>query len=170
MSYFIYIHTCPNGKKYVGTTSRKPEYRWGRDGIGYLRSTRFYPAIQKYGWSNIKHEVFEVGSKEDMWYGEKYLISYYNTTDRYKGYNQSEGGERGALGCHRSEELKKHLSEVSKGHKMSESTKQYLSEINRGRKRSVESCSNISKGCQNRKKVLGEDGKYHWIKVTTKKI
>lgn len=28
LAYFVYIHTFPNGKKYVGCTTRKPECRW----------------------------------------------------------------------------------------------------------------------------------------------
>ena len=63
MSYWVYIHTCPNGKRYVGiTTAPKPEYRWGRNGEGY-KGQLFGKAILKYGWSSITHEVFEVESE-----------------------------------------------------------------------------------------------------------
>ena len=106
MNYWVYVHVCPNGKRYVGvTTHKKPEYRWGRNGEGY-KGQLFGKAVRKYGWSSITHEVFEVDSKEEMYYAEKYLIAYYHTTEREFGYNLSSGGEKGALGCIRSEETR----------------------------------------------------------------
>ena len=116
MGFFIYIHICPNGKRYVGTTQRLPKERWD-SGHGYRQNKHFTAAIRKYGWANIKHEVFEVSSIEDMHYGEKYLISYYNTTNPNNGYNHSLGGENSAFGCrwHMSEEAKQKLREFQKG-------------------------------------------------------
>lgn len=36
-TYCVYIHTNKiNGKKYVGQTCQKPEYRWGKNGIDYV--------------------------------------------------------------------------------------------------------------------------------------
>ena len=112
MSYWVYVHTCKaNGKKYVGvTTKRKPELRWA-EGKGYYQNKHFYSAIKKYGWTNFQHEVFEVDSKEEMYYAEKYLIAYYHTTESEFGYNHSVGGEGGGLGCIRSEETRKRIAE-----------------------------------------------------------
>lgn len=31
---YLYMHICPNGKKYVGITIQEPNQRW-RDGKGY---------------------------------------------------------------------------------------------------------------------------------------
>jgi predicted GIY-YIG superfamily endonuclease len=53
--YYIYIHTCPNYMTYVGV-SRNPKQRWN-NGEGYKDNERFYQAIKKYGWDNIKHEI-----------------------------------------------------------------------------------------------------------------
>ena len=72
--FYVYIHTCPNGKKYVGITIRRPEYRW-RKGNGYKSNKHFYSAIQKYGWDNIEHQVFEVDTKVEMFFLEKYFIA-----------------------------------------------------------------------------------------------
>ena len=57
-SYYIYKHTFPNNKVYIGITSKKPEYRWGKEGKEYWYSNRkmFY-AIKKYGWNNIIHDI-----------------------------------------------------------------------------------------------------------------
>lgn len=116
---YIYIHTCPNGKKYIGTTQLSdPKNRWD-SGWGYKNNTHFWNAIQKYGWNNISHQVIEVDTVEDMWYGEKYLIAYYNTTNPENGYNHSLGGEKSCFGCHwnMSDESKKKISDSKKGEK-----------------------------------------------------
>lgn len=111
--YWVYVHTCPNGKKYVGCTTRvKPEFRWA-EGKGY-KGRLFEEAIRKYGWDNITHEVFEVDSKEEMYRKEVELISFYHSNDPRYGYNNSVGGEKGALGCKRSEEYRKHRSEAQR--------------------------------------------------------
>ena len=86
--YWVYVHTCPNGKKYVGITTRiRPERRWGKNGKGYYQNEHFYRAILKYGWDNITHEVFEVDSAEEMYRKEIELISFYHTNDPRYGYN-----------------------------------------------------------------------------------
>lgn len=93
--YYVYIHTTPNGKRYVGLTHFQPGKRW-RNGKNYKSSRYFYNAIQKYGWENIKHEVLYSGltwneaSKE-----EKRLIALYKTNDANYGYNCTSGGEDG---------------------------------------------------------------------------
>ena len=116
-----YIHICPNGKRYVGITRHEdPNVRWD-SGYGYLGNKHFYRAIKKYGWNNIEHQVFRVNTKEEMYYLEKYLIGYYNTTNPKYGYNLSSGGEHSNFGCHwhHTEEAKKKISEAQKGDKNS---------------------------------------------------
>ena len=112
--FWVYIHTCPNGKKYVGiTTASKPERRW-KEGNGYRYNKHFYSTILKYGWDNITHEVFEVDSKEEMYRKEVELISFYHSNDPNFGYNHSIGGEHGTLGCKHSEETRRKISEAGK--------------------------------------------------------
>ncbi len=53
--FYIYIHTCPNHWTYVGL-SQQPKQRWN-NGEGYKDNKRFYEAIKKFGWGNIKHEI-----------------------------------------------------------------------------------------------------------------
>ena len=113
--FYVYIHVCPNEKRYVGCTVKiKPEYRWGRNGNSYQYNKCFYFDILKYGWDNIEHEIFEVDSEEEMYRKEIELISFYHTNDPRYGYNHSMGGEKSALGCTRSEEFRKHVSEAVK--------------------------------------------------------
>ena len=97
--FYVYIHTCPNGKKYVGITTTDPKDRW-RKGEGYKSNKHFYSAIQKYGWNNIEHQVFEVDTKVEMFFLEKYFIAYYQTNNPDFGYNKSIKGEARAPGCH----------------------------------------------------------------------
>ena len=172
LAYFVYIHTFPNGKKYVGcTTQAKPECRW-REGKGYYLQKHLYNAILKYGWSSITHEVFEVESKEEMYRKEIELISFYHSNDPEYGYNLSTGGE-GSTGPHPSWKGGHHSPETR--HKISEALKekssfnnpehrQHLSEIWKGREkpwlkgkpRSEETRRKISESLKKRKRSLKE--------------
>ena len=118
--FYVYIHTCPNGKKYVGLITTEPKKRWGLNGAKYKSNKHFYRAIQKYDWNNISHQVFEVDTLKEMYYLEKYLIAYYHSNDPKYGYNKSEGGEKGPTGCKRSPEVKQRISDKLKGHKYSD--------------------------------------------------
>lgn len=96
--YYVYMHIFPNDKKYIGITCRKPEYRWGKNGVGYKpnndkRSSKIWNAIQKYGWDNVNHEIlYENLSKEDACDKECELINYYQTRNDEFGYNIAFGG------------------------------------------------------------------------------
>lgn len=90
----VYMHTSPNGKRYIGITRQEnPERRWGSNGCGYIDNKHFWRAIQKHGWNNFLHEVlFEGLTKEEAEEKEKELIAYYDSTDQTKGYNVTAGG------------------------------------------------------------------------------
>lgn len=106
MSYCVYMHITPNGKRYIGITSLCVDRRW-ENGSGY-RSQVFYRAIKKYGWDNIKHIVlFENLTKDEAEKKETELIKKYNSNNPKFGYNRNEGGQ---LGCKHTEETKKKMS------------------------------------------------------------
>ena len=159
--YCVYIHETPNGKKYVGITCRKPEYRWNY-GKGYEKNVHFSNAIKKYGWENITHTIFASGiSKEDACDLEKKLIAEFDTTDQSKGYNQSIGGEFGSLGVVLSEERRRKIGEAHKGLTHSEDAKRRMSEghmglptWNKGRKWTEEEKDVMRKAQSTVKKVL----------------
>lgn len=115
-TYCVYIHTNKiNGKKYVGQTCQKPEYRWKKDGRGYKRNPRFYSAIKHYGWDNFEHEIIASNlTKEEADNFEILLIDKLDTMNPDKGYNLTNGGE-GAVGCKHTTEQKKAQSERMKG-------------------------------------------------------
>ena len=90
----VYMHISPNNKRYIGITSRKPEYRWYSDGGGYKDNNYFYNAIKKYGWDNFQHIIIVKGlSEDDAKWLEMELIKIWDTTNQEKGYNILSGGQ-----------------------------------------------------------------------------
>lgn len=136
-NYCVYVHTSPSGKKYVGQTGTKPEYRWGKDGNSYLqmkngkyKQPSFAYAILKYGWENFEHEIIASNlTKEEADNLEKLLIEKLNTMNSKYGYNLREGGHS----SHISEEQKRKISETLKGNVISESTRRKLSDSMKGK-------------------------------------
>lgn len=109
--FVVYEHLFPNGKRYFGIASKRPDKRW-ENGYGYdrVRQPVVYNAIQKYGWNNIEHNILFSGlSFEEATAKEKELIAKYKTNcSRYGddyGYNMTDGGE-GAVGRIASENMK----------------------------------------------------------------
>ena len=109
--YSVYVHIFPNGKYYVGITSRDVKARWGY-GNNYHNCIAVDRAIKKYGWNNIKHYVVRVvETKEEAERIEKLLIFKLGSNDRRFGYNILPGGDaRGEL----PEESKKRIGEKNK--------------------------------------------------------
>ena len=109
--FCVYVHIFPNGKKYFGITSKKPNARW-EGGTGYDKEHQpvMYNAIQKYGWDNIEHKIlYEDLALKDACAMEQKLIAEFKTNCRRYGdefgYNMTDGGE-GKLGSTHSEENK----------------------------------------------------------------
>ena len=134
--YSVYKHTCPNGKVYIGITGDSPQNRWG-NGAKYAHNKHFTSAIKQYGWDNIKHEIlFDNLTREEACQKEVDLISLYNSNNREFGYNKSVGGEKSSIGCRRTDEEKKIISDKMKGksnflgHKHSEITKKKIGDAN----------------------------------------
>ncbi len=90
--YYVYRHTSPSGKSYIGITRQHPEKRW-QGGLGYRTQQRFYRAILKYGWDNFTHEILYAGlSFEDAEQKERELIYKHRSFDKNFGYNIERGG------------------------------------------------------------------------------
>lgn len=87
---YIYKHTSPSGKSYIGQTTRNlPELRWNK-GRGYLRNCKYLAkAIKKYGWKNFTHEILwegEFSNIEELNQLEEDYIIKFNTLSP-NGYN-----------------------------------------------------------------------------------
>lgn len=127
-NYYLYKHTNKlNHKVYIGITNN-PKRRWANYGAEYKpekgRCSRFWNAIQKYGWESFTHEIIKSNlSFEEACKLEINTIKKYDSTCDEKGYNISNGGNggriydehpRGMLGHHQSnyeiEENRKLLS------------------------------------------------------------
>ena len=128
--YKVYILEVPNGKKYVGMTCRKPEYRW-RYGENYKSNEPFYEDIKEFGWENVRKIIVASDlSKEAAGALEKKLIIDFDTRNPRKGYNIEEGGKPE----HLSESTRQKISEAHKGQYRDEIYRAHISESKRGEK------------------------------------
>lgn len=132
MSHTVYMHITPSGKRYIGITCRKPEYR-RNDGKGYEANKHFHNAIGKYGRDNIKHVTVSSGvSKERAREVEKNLIDKFDTTDSEKGCNHGTGGECGGAGVAFAKERRRKIGEAHKGMKHTAEAREKMSEAHTG--------------------------------------
>lgn len=154
--YWVYIHTSPEGMKYVGVTTKiRPEIRWGSNGEGYLYNAHFRSAILKHGWNNFQHEVFEVDSAEEMYRKEVELIAFYHSNDPKYGYNNSVGGEHSRKGCTATPEQRKANSERQKGKVISPETRAKISATLKGRVSNRKGCTET----EEQKRKISESSK-----------
>ena len=126
--YKVYMHTnLINNKKYIGITKQNLNARF-KNGKGYVECDRFWNAIQKYGWSNFKHEILLCNlTKEQAEMFEIGLIKYYKSNNDNFGYNISAGGgiisddrygyKNPMYGKNQSSETRKRISDAQKGRK-----------------------------------------------------
>nr|DAV02664.1 MAG TPA: intron associated endonuclease [Caudoviricetes sp.] len=129
----VYMHTAPNGKKYVGIASQKPESRWGH-GSKYKKNKHFYNAIKKYGWDNFEHKILCSGlNVAQAGCIEQTFIRGLDLRNPANGYNKSIGGEYGTLGIHHSVEARKKMSEARKGTHLNDETRKKISESCKGK-------------------------------------
>lgn len=86
--YYVYVHTLPNGKIYIGQT-KDLKLRWN-NGEGYIDNKPFYKDIQIYGWNNIKHEIIaSFNDREAAIKLEAVLIALKKSENSEYGYNQT---------------------------------------------------------------------------------
>lgn len=86
--FYVYIHTVPNGKIYIGQT-KDLLVRWN-NGEGYINNRPFYKDIQIYGWNNIKHEIIaQYTDREEALKLEAVLIALLKSENPDYGYNQT---------------------------------------------------------------------------------
>lgn len=93
--YIVYKHTSPNGKSYIGITSKSVGERWGKNGSRYTKETTYFAnAIRKHGWDNFSHDILAGGlSKKEAIAMERSLIALLSTQDKRYGFNSTAGGE-----------------------------------------------------------------------------
>ena len=120
--YSIYLHTTPDGKKYVGSTSQELNKRFSRGHL-YKNNTRFYDAIKLFGWDNIEHQVLEtVEDKKIAIKREEYYTLLFRSNEPEFGYNIYVGNIQ-------NEEAKNKRSEKMKGKQSEEIINKRLEKI-----------------------------------------
>ena len=125
-NYTVYRHITPDGKSYVGCTSKTIKERWWEK---YNHNLLFSEAIKRYGWDGMEHEIIAENLDEDEAYKiEIETIKKYKSNDPQYGFNISKGGKA-----------------TFKDLKHTEVTKQKMSDSNKGRIFSEEHCANLSK-------------------------
>ena len=135
-NYVVYMHVCPNGKRYIGITRRKVNVRW-QNGKGYKRNEYFWRAIQKYEWDNFEHIIIENNlTKEQAENMEIELIAKFKSNDKEYGYNIESGGN--TIGTH-SITTRKKISESRLGEKNHKSKKVFCDNLIFN---SIKECSN----------------------------
>ena len=157
-NYCVYMHISPSGKIYIGQTGTKPEYRWGKDGAGYLTQRNgkytqpaFANAILKYGWDNFKHEIVATNLTKEK--ADILLIGKLKTMSPQYGYNIQEGGHFGRP----SEQTRKKISEALRGNVISMDTRKKISKSLKGARTGADSA--------NAKKVVQYDIRGNFIKI-----
>lgn len=91
--YQIYRYTAPDGRVYIGCTARTLAERAGQHGEGYRDATKFWNAIQEFGWENFKVDVLETTEYADeaTKLEDEYILKYH-ALDIHYGFNSIKSG------------------------------------------------------------------------------
>lgn len=112
-TYTLYRHVSPEGKTYIGITSRPLWVRWQKGGSAYRKNPYFAEDIRRFGWDSFKHESLKEGlTQEEAEALEVEYIEKGRTYEREHGYNIKIGT---AYGGRFTEESKRKISEAQKG-------------------------------------------------------
>lgn len=134
--YIIYLLTNKiNNKKYVGQTSRPLNLRINEHKKKKSnRKSRICLAIQKYGFENFNvEELCSCKTRDDANFLEILLIKQLNTTNRYIGYNATDGGDGPIVDSISENHRRLNISKALMGKKMSLETRQNMSKAKKGK-------------------------------------
>jgi len=124
-----------NGKVYIGLTIQGVRTRFLHH-LYEARSGSSFPihrSINKHGQDNFDVQTVEVcETKELLKEREIYWISFYESTDREKGYNRTSGGD-GTFDRQHSKETKEKIRQKALGRKASLETRQRMSNSRKGK-------------------------------------
>lgn len=149
-NWIIYMYTFPNGKKYIGATTRPLTQRQGKDWGNYKRCRLLYRAIQEFGIENIEQTVLFQGVIENSLAAELeslYIEEFKTNVNKYNhptyGYNQTDGGEgttKKEISEERKEQLRKQFEgfhEAKRGTSATDETRRRLSLSHMGQTRGI---------------------------------
>lgn len=133
-TYYIYLYTFPNGKKYVGETYHGSN-RFGV--LSHYRGQLVYNAMKKYPLYE-KTILMDNLTSSTVDYWERYFIKKYKTNDRKHGYNRESGGHKHKVvsaetkKLHQRLDWREKISASKRGHDVSQETRQKLSKSHKG--------------------------------------
>lgn len=128
--FTIYRHITPDGKSYIGCTSKTIYERWQ---FGYCHSPKFDAMVKLYGWRGMQHETLAVVADEDTAYHiEQEMIAKYQTNNPEYGYNVSCGGKATYAGLKHTEETKDKIRKANTGAIFTEEHRKNLSNALKG--------------------------------------
>lgn len=125
------MYTFPDGKRYIGATSKTLSQRQGNEFKRYKPCKKLWAAIQEAGCQNIKQEILFEGDVEPDVAGEyeRHFIELYQTNDPEYGYSVGAGGVGLVNERHYTDEYKKRRDDMIR----------FIGYAGRGRKHSDES-------------------------------
>ena len=91
--FLIYRYTAPDGRVYIGCTARTLAERAGQHGEGYRDATKFWKAIQEFGWDSFRVDVLATteSAEEATKLEDKFIEQYRSLNIRY-GFNSIKSG------------------------------------------------------------------------------
>ena len=114
-TFSVYMHISPQGKRYIGITSKNPLHRWN-GGKAYSQNKHFTRAINAHGWDSFVHVILFQGlTRAEACEREKALIEQYKSNAPQYGYNLSSGGENPADGVKQRPETVRKRAEALRG-------------------------------------------------------
>lgn len=91
--YKVYKRIAPDGRVYIGCTTQNLAARAGVGGLGYRQQSRFWAAIQEFGWAAFTTEIILItDSEREAHLAEINAIIEYDATNPDKGFNTERKG------------------------------------------------------------------------------
>lgn len=166
MNCYIYKLTAPNGKIYIGQTTRlKPRLNRYKN-CSCQSQPKLYNAIRKYKWENFSVEILIKTDTIFSDFYERRCIIYFNTIQ--EGLNCESGGNTQKV---LSEETKEKIRVAKMGQKHSEATKLLISKRTIGKKHNKKTNNVIPvlpTSSRKYKRKLTLQQKLYWDKLLNK--
>lgn len=145
-------------KVYIGITNQgsgtRYRHHWYEARSG--EPSPIHKSMMKYGEENFTIEIIDFAETyEELKEKEKYWIKQYDSMNREKGYNLTEGGD-GTFGRIHSEETKEKIRQKAIGRKLSEETKKRMSESRKGKTSEKKKKHVLSMIEMGKKKIIAE--------------
>lgn len=139
------IENTVDGKVYIGQTVNYKERK--KNHFVNLRrgdhsNEHLQRAFNKFGEESFSMHILQECREDELDDLERSYISKYDSTNKKKGYNILEGGERPGYRRHNAE-TKRKMSLAGKGRKFSEEHKRHIGESHKGKKMPREAVERI---------------------------